>query len=40
MTREQKEKAIRRKLENLAQLSDISIDILFGFLHDQGGDEE
>lgn len=38
MTREQKEKAIRRKLENLAQLSDISIDILFGFLHDQGGD--
>ena len=40
MTREQKEKEIRRKLENLAQLSDISIDILFGFLHDQGGDEE
>ena len=38
MTREQKEKEIRRKLENLAQLSDISIDSLFGFLHDQGGD--
>ena len=38
MTREQKEKAIRQKLENLEQLSDISIEILFGFLHDQGGD--
>ena len=38
MTREQKEQAIRQKLENLEQLSDISIDILFGFLHDQAGD--
>lgn len=38
MTREQKEQEIRQKLENLEQLNDISIDILFGFLHDQGGD--
>ena len=38
MTRTEKEQAIRRKLENLEQLSDISIDILFRFLHDQGGD--
>ena len=38
MTRTEKEQEIRRKLENLEQLSDISIDILFGFLHDQGGD--
>ena len=34
MTREQKMQIIREKLENLDQLSDIAIDILFGFLHD------
>ena len=38
MTREQKMQILREKLENLDQLSDIAIDILFGFLHDQGGD--
>ena len=40
MTREQKEQMIRQKLENPEQLSDIAIDILFGFLHDQGGDAQ
>lgn len=40
MTREQKEQAIRQNLENLERLSDISIDILFGFLHDQGGNDD
>ena len=40
MTREQKEQAIRQNLENLERVSDISIDILFGFLHDQGGNDD
>ena len=40
MTREQKQEMIRQKLENLSKLSDIAIDILFGFLHDQGGDAQ
>ena len=40
MTREQKEKAVRQKVENLEKISDISIDTLFGFLHDQGGNDD
>lgn len=40
MSREEKMQILREKLENLEQLDDISIDILFGFLHDQGGDAE
>ena len=38
MTRKEEEQKVRRKVENLQQLSDIVINTLFGFLHDQGGD--
>lgn len=40
MTRTEKEQAVRQKVENLEKISDISIDILFGFLHDQGGNDD
>lgn len=38
MTREQKIERIMQRIQNINDFSDISIDILFGFLHDQGGD--
>lgn len=37
MTREQKEKAIRQKLEYLEQLSDILLDVILSIL-ENGGD--
>lgn len=37
MTREQKIERIMQRIQNINDFSDISIDILFGFLHDQGG---
>ena len=40
MTREQKIERIMQRIQNINDLSDISIDIIFGFLHDQGGNEE
>ena len=38
MTREQKIDRIMQRIQNINDFSDISIDILFGFLHNQGGD--
>ena len=40
MIREQKIERIMQRIQNINDFSDISIDILFGFLHDQGGNEE
>ena len=40
MTREQKIERIMQRIQNINDFSGISIDILFGFLHDQGGEAE
>ena len=37
MTREQKEQAVRQKVENLGQISDILLDVILSIL-ENGGD--
>ena len=39
MTREQKEKAVRQKVENLEKISDILLDVILSIL-ENGGDAE
>lgn len=39
MTREQKEQAVRQKVENLGKISDILLDVILSIL-ENGGNEE
>ena len=39
MTREQKEKAVRQKVENLEKISDILLDVILSILENGGNDE-